>query len=100
MPEYIDREKLLKTAITIEGKIAGKYDFIAIPVQTIKNAPTEDVAPVRHGRWLPWKVTEIIGCDKKYLGVFCSMCELHADSKFDYCPNCGAKMDGVSMELS
>ena len=31
---------------------------------------------------------------KSGLGVFCSTCHKHADNMYDYCPNCGAKMDG------
>lgn len=49
--------------------------------------------PVRHGHWIEW--AEFFGreTDKKNLGVFCSRCRLYADNGFDYCPNCGAKMD-------
>ena len=41
---------------------------------------------VMHGRWVVWT--------EKFLGVFCSECHKLADNKFNYCPNCGAKMDG------
>ena len=52
-----------------------------------------DVAPVRHGRWIsvPHKLARV-----------CSVCNRDEPYKFadidadvyDYCPNCGAKMDG------
>lgn len=51
--------------------------------------------PARHGRWIEWG--EFFGLESvksKRLGVFCSLCRLYADNKFDYCPNCGAKMAG------
>ena len=50
-----------------------------------------DVEPVRHGEWI-WK--ELYG-EVGYMLV-CSECEESegACEKFDYCPNCGAKMDG------
>lgn len=59
----------------------------------LREAPTIDVAPVRHGRWVsvPHKLARI-----------CSVCNRDEPYKFaninadvyDYCPNCGAKMDG------
>ena len=59
----------------------------------LREAPTIDVAPVRHGRWIsvPHKLARI-----------CSVCNRDEPYKFadinadvyDYCPNCGAKMDG------
>lgn len=61
--------------------------------------PYEDLqkfAPVRHGRWLTWEeqFPAHIPSKKSGLGVFCSTCHKHADNMYDYCPNCGAKMDG------
>ena len=52
-----------------------------------------DVAPVRHGRW--------IEKDKYTFGTFydCSICDnriLDNGHSWNYCPNCGAKMDEVS----
>ena len=49
----------------------------------VRNAPTIDAVPVVHGKW------------KWSHGGQCSECGYH-NSNFDYnyCPNCGAKMDG------
>ena len=55
---------------------------------------TSDVAPVVHGRWIyhdddfmPW--------------VECSECGICTDStnKTNYCPHCGAKMDGGTIDV-
>lgn len=59
-------------------------DFIVIP----KDTPAADVAPVVHGKW-----------DDSFDGItpVCSVCKRthHAVIRTsDYCPNCGAKMDG------
>lgn len=43
---------------------------------------------VVHGRWIPFH-SEIAG-DIQY----CSVCEIGFNTKMDYCPHCGAKMDG------
>ena len=52
----------------------------------IKNAPTVDAVPVRHGRWT----------DKDGGIATCSVCgdRWGVWSVMKYCPNCGAKMDG------
>lgn len=62
----------------------------------VNDAPTADVEPVVHGRWLTWEEQFPGEMPKKKsrLGVFCSACHNHADNMFDFCPNCGAKMDG------
>ena len=50
----------------------------------------DDVAEIKHGKWI-WK--ELYG-EVGYMLV-CSECEESegACERFDYCPNCGAKMD-------
>ena len=50
-----------------------------------------DVAPVRHGQWEPGNpICPVCGEDKfKDLDA-----DIWCDWKPDYCPNCGAKMDG------
>lgn len=64
-----------------EAKYAALNDAI-----TLINNPSL-LKPVRHGRWIPQDVT--------FTRFMCSECESrnHAD-RTDYCPNCGAKMDG------
>ena len=46
----------------------------------IENAPAVDAEPVRHGRWEH--------------GMRCTQCGQIDLSKPNYCPNCGARMDG------
>ena len=63
----------------------------------LREAPTIDVAPVKHGQWVsvPHKLARV-----------CSVCNRDEPYKFadidadvyDYCPNCGAKMDGGKHE--
>ena len=54
--------------------------------------PAEDVSPVRHGRWEHSRTYyELDECN-------CSLCgqlmTTAIDKRMNYCPNCGAKMDG------
>ena len=53
----------------------------------IANAPTVDAVEVVHGRWV---------CLEAEIGYFaCSECDHRIlRAKCNYCPNCGAKMDG------
>ena len=54
--------------------------------------PNVDAAPVVHGRWIErmYKTGDITS-----LSYFCSECDCeHYFGRANYCPNCGAKMDG------
>ena len=56
----------------------------------IEDMPAADVAPVRHGRWEEASDGDGIVCP------FCrtDFCTIIYDTEyFNYCPNCGAKMD-------
>ena len=58
--------------------------------QTLKDAPTVDAVEVVHGEW-----GEIYTCHGERLwGYKCIQCEQDNPNKSNYCPNCGAKMDG------
>ena len=56
----------------------------------LREAPTIDVAPMRHGWW----GTHSDRPDS----LICSVCKCGFDmwkhDPYNYCPNCGAKMDG------
>lgn len=69
--------------------------------------PHTDVAPVVHGVWIPVHESEISGWNPEVAGIdpidgyICSACKNEAvydcNDKFvlsDYCPWCGARMDG------
>ena len=98
--EYIEREALLKTFDDVL-KYQEEQDYWAqatttrLAINKICNAPTADVAPVRHGEWI----------DKCARDWHCSLCdcEIQKVRKVDgycyddlpnYCPDCGAKMSG------
>ena len=72
----------------VHGSDREKYDAWGEIIDALENIPTADVAPVVHGRWIPFH-SKISG-DIQY----CSACEIGFVAKSDYCPHCGAKMDG------
>jgi len=57
----------------------------------IQQIPAADVKSVRHGRWLNCKPY-----NPEFNGYECSECgaKYQGFSPDNYCPNCGAKMDG------
>ena len=58
----------------------------------LKNAPTVDAVEVVHGRWEKAEYNGFLRCDQ-CKDVYINE-EWLEDVKWNYCPNCGAKMDG------
>ena len=97
MTKYIKLEELMKFPIRRNryNKEHGN-DFVSgieMVLEYAKNIPAADVAPVRHGRWI----------DKGEYAV-CTECGGRSGTQYEgvepiplmtqFCPNCGAKMDG------
>lgn len=70
------------------------------PERVLDDMPTIDYAPVRHGKWI--KDKDDLYWGNHFIHLNCSLCggEAHIN-RFgtayilsNYCPNCGAKMDG------
>ena len=100
MPEYINREELIKaleadynsdwdrlpdTGDYVEG-VRDEYDDVLTIICRMKGT---DAQSVRRGRW-----------DGTKSFIICSVCHKEAywdtdygQQLFDYCPYCGAKMD-------
>ena len=61
-------------------------DFYLIP----KDTPAADVTPVKHGHWVKEKSDVLI----HWHCSICKNCYYLEEPNANYCPNCGAKMDG------
>ena len=84
MTEYIDREEYCEK----HCRCSNEYcDRVSCPIW---KAPAADVAPVVHGRW----VTHYRSGTPVAEGYVSTCCDMWNNRKSDYCPNCGAKMDG------
>ena len=59
-------------------------EALDMAISALREQDTADVAPVRHARWKRYG---------KNLGE-CSVCGEIVSVRSNYCPNCGAKMDG------
>ena len=86
MAEHIEREAALH-AILGEPTESHYPSWYA---ERIKALPAADVVPVVHGRWEQTEAPFMNDCED------CSVCGYRTvwGHRFNYCPNCGAKMDG------
>ena len=95
MSRYIDADAL--RAYWLEnGENEYVYDTNAF-LDSIDNAPTADVAHVRHGQWEDrenpqWRAYEIRHCSVCGWSIHKTKLR-NADLKWNYCPNCGCRMD-------
>lgn len=93
MDDYIRREEAIDAVLdtyfnTPKINLIGKLFYDAI----LKLQPV-DVAQVKHGRWvIPTKIGH-----RSFDIPHCSVCNdipCGVNRNTNYCPNCGAKMDG------
>ena len=102
MSEYIERGALIEWLKSIRHidlsdgrglcRVIMEDDF----KKAIKKMPKSiiaDVAPVRHGRWIA-SHDEFCACSICKYPVYMGW------NQTNYCPNCGAKMDGVGSDDS
>lgn len=66
----------------------GAYGYVS--AKEIADAPTIDAEPVRHGRWV--EEPGMLICSE--CGDAWALEQTEEVESFNYCPNCGAKMDG------
>ena len=90
MDEYVTKEQVIDWYRPY-GQTDEPIPFETL-VSDLRDMKAADVAPVRHGRWI-WHSEE-----RGYLCSECgSGCLLNYESdwhKSDWCPHCGAKMEG------
>lgn len=99
MAEYIERE----AALSLVRPDAPEDEKAAVTIATakklvrdiVRRTPAADVAPVVHGHFVHDGQLYVGGLD----WFHCSSCgslAAGAEARFDYCPWCGARMDGDS----
>lgn len=90
--------KELKAEGTNRKYVQGLQDAIdGYFPQIIDDEPTIDAEPVRHGRWVCVEAEpERVWCDNcKTIYYSSDLLNIEADDeKVNFCPNCGARMDG------
>ena len=86
----INEKRLIDAnALIEEANAEGAYGYV--DAKQIADAPTIDAVEVRHGYWIP--AMHIGDCCYR-----CSECQFLRDAYLldigNYCPNCGARMEG------
>lgn len=86
MAEYIERIDAIKA---VNKQNAFTMTRVAL-IDSLNSIPAADVAPVVHGMWREsGPLLECQSCGEIY-----SRLGGNAGKLWNYCPNCGAKMDG------
>lgn len=96
MSEYIEKARLLER-LTDYYNQAAMDDTKPLSMRTaadclsiIGGAPAADVVEVVRGRWIKRQFAD----EPTDFCYSCSECHLTYEVDTNYCPNCGAKMDG------
>lgn len=98
--EYIERDMYYQKINGLSKGGCGDYPLYCLAINDCMNVlnemPAADVAPVRHGCWI-----------NENFYTHCSACGKMAiydkygqEFESDYCPHCGAKMDGGDLNGS
>lgn len=87
MKEYIEREAVLDAIKSVLFDQQCDCEVMPEVFKRVQEVEADDVAPVRHGRWKN-------GGNGLY--DTCSACgkEIYLAIPMNYCPECGAMMDG------
>ena len=96
MPRLIDADALLKKKFTARefDSTARGWTLEVVSAKDIEDAPTIDQESLRaHGRWEKSKLIGYLRCSAcKDAHIYEDWLE---DGKWEFCPNCGAKMGEV-----
>lgn len=92
MSEYIDKKALLDEICrdNCERSYDGTCHNCRM-TETIADFPAADVAPVVHGKW-EWVNEDRYRCDR--CEQITTVDECMGKPNYNFCPNCGARMDG------
>ena len=107
MAEYINREQLLelinedcKYKNSTNEYTRGCNDVCDWAIKVIKNIPATDVQKVRHGKWIEMERGHYFKCSEcrnpipYRFGWMSYNNVIKNNIYYNYCPNCGARMDG------
>lgn len=99
MAEYLSREDVSRMILKYRADNPKKQTVWAMVIsdmlRDLKEIPAADVQPIKHGRW-----SECYTDSRLYSGI-CTVCGKASirsikENPLEYCPKCGARMDGDS----
>lgn len=96
--EFIDSKFVVSWKHDYDG---GFKDACIAVLNAIEDAPTIDAVEVVHGEWIGYnadKGSDWLRFDGEPIFLVCNKCHgmvmNNASLHWNFCPNCGAKMDG------
>lgn len=69
-------------------------DYKAVPVDVIEKLPAVDAEPARHGERTMYTIWHSSAWGEINTRFECCGFSVRGIKKYNYCPNCGAKMEG------
>lgn len=97
MSRYIDAEKVLIDNAELADCDFNHPKYEETLRDIIDNAPTADVKPVVHGKWIEHIVRDDFD-DAECVSYECNECHSsYAEDGLNFCPNCGCQMDGEQL---
>lgn len=100
--DYFDKMLIDAQAECADKNNTFKYGFLSTVRANLDRCPSVDAEPVKRGKWLCHRVSRIGNtCIEHVQTEKCSVCKRYITTPFvygrtvnNYCPHCGAKMDG------
>ena len=97
-----DRTRKVEKSYDVNTVTLGYEQGIKDAVSVLHDVPTIEAEPVKHGKWImrggKFRCSE---CDekalKKDIGGTGGFSHEYEQVKSDFCPNCGARMDGLPL---
>jgi len=105
MNDYIERQAMLDAVDKLKiipsldgtGKPTPTEDFRVQFLGTVLKVTAADVVPVVYGHWIRHDDADIV--EGYYVPEYeCSKCGAWKKDDSDFCPDCGARMDGKRKE--
>ena len=86
----IDADELIRAIYKSDDELQSSQWETDEIVDEIRRSPTVDAVEAVHGKWI-----KTYTCHGERLwGYECEQCKADSPRASNYCPNCGAKMDG------
>ena len=96
--EYIERGALIEMLNSKSDMAMGTPKAVfANAAKMVELMPAADVVKVVHGEWI-FEHDPVIDPKRYFVRIVCSCCGLKTGEVSNFCPKCGAKMDGEREE--
>lgn len=104
MDDYISRDAVMRLPPE-NVKVIGLTDYVDVEelMELVSGIPAADVEPVRRSYWESYDTSQYMGTDEfgepkwrpgRFYICHNRSCRRKTVVKSDYCPDCGAKMEG------